>query len=155
LVFATFTVITLIQTGGGRKLLTKIRRRNFKSIRWDPLEEALNIHDWAGIYSLKDVDEVHKYIVRGIVAALNVVAPIKEIVVKTGSNLYLTEETLEMIKRRDTAKVGSPRLASESVDLAMDLTIPMVETVNLASDAASLATEAADIAGDESTKAPT
>jgi hypothetical protein len=55
------------------------------------------------------VDEVHRYIVRGIVEALNVVAPIKEIVVKTGSNLYLTQETLEMMKRRDMAKVGSPR----------------------------------------------
>jgi hypothetical protein len=55
------------------------------------------------------VEDVHKYIIHGIVAALDVVAPIKEILVKTGSNLYLTEETLEMMKRRDMAKVGSPR----------------------------------------------
>jgi hypothetical protein len=101
--------ITLIQTGGGCKPLTKLRRRNFKSICQDALEEALNIHDWAGIFSLKDMDEVHRYIVRGIVEALNVVAPIEEIVVKTGSNIYLTQETLKMMKRRDTAKVGSPR----------------------------------------------
>jgi hypothetical protein len=43
--------------------------------------------------------------------------------------------------------------AGESVDQEMDVTIPMVETVKLASDAASLATEAADPAGDESTQA--
>jgi hypothetical protein len=35
----------------------------------------------------------------------------------------------------------------------MDVTIPMMETVNLGSNAASLATEAADTAGDESTQA--
>jgi hypothetical protein len=90
----------------------KLRRRNFKSIRRDALEEALNIHDWAWIYSLKDVDEVHRYIVRGIVKALDVVASIKEIVVKTGSNLYITKETLKMIKRRDTAKFGTPRFCA-------------------------------------------
>jgi hypothetical protein len=105
-------VITLIQTGGGRKPLTKLRRRNFKSIGQDALEEALNIHEWAGIYSLKDMEEVHRYIVRGMVEALDVVAPIKEIVVKTGSNLYLTEETLEMMKRRDTAKVGTRKFCA-------------------------------------------
>jgi hypothetical protein len=66
-------VITLIQKGGGCKPLTKLRRRNFKSICRDALEEALNIHYWAGICSLKDVEEVHKTIVRCIVAALNVI----------------------------------------------------------------------------------
>jgi hypothetical protein len=125
-------VITLIQTGGGCKPITKLRRRNFKSIRQDALEEALNIHDWAGIYSLKDVDEVHRYIFRGIVEALDVVAPIKEIVVKTGSNLYLTQETLEMMKRRDTEKVGTPRfvmrdkLATNAETLAKSSNDPRV-----------------------------
>jgi hypothetical protein len=40
------------------------------------------------------VEEVHKFVVDGIHAALDVVAPLKEITVKTGSNLYLTRETL-------------------------------------------------------------
>jgi hypothetical protein len=34
---------------------------------------------------------------------------VKEIVVKTGSNLYLTRETLEMMKRRDYARAGTLR----------------------------------------------
>jgi hypothetical protein len=55
------------------------------------------------------VEEVHKFITGGIIAALNAVAPVKEIVVKTGSNLYLTRETLEMMRRRDAARGGMPR----------------------------------------------
>jgi hypothetical protein len=55
------------------------------------------------------VEEVHKFITDGIHAALDVFAPVKEIVIKTGSNLYLTRETLEMMKRRDSARAGTPR----------------------------------------------
>jgi hypothetical protein len=55
------------------------------------------------------VEEVHKYIADGINAALNVVAPVKEITVKAGSNLYLTRETLEMMKRPDSARAGTLR----------------------------------------------
>jgi hypothetical protein len=55
------------------------------------------------------VEEVHRFIIDGIHAALDVVAPVKEITVKTGSNLYLTRETLEMMKRRDLARAGTPR----------------------------------------------
>jgi methyl-accepting chemotaxis protein len=55
------------------------------------------------------VEEVHKLVVDGINAALDVVALVKGITVKTGSNLYLTRETLKMMKRRDSAKAGTPR----------------------------------------------
>jgi hypothetical protein len=65
-----------------------------------------------GIYAIKDVEEVHKFVVDGIIAALDVVAPVKEIVVKTGSNLYLKRETLEIMKRRDSARAGTPRFCA-------------------------------------------
>jgi hypothetical protein len=55
------------------------------------------------------MEEVHKFITGGIIAALYAVAPVKEIVVKTGSNLNLTRETLEMMKQRDSARAGTPR----------------------------------------------
>jgi hypothetical protein len=55
------------------------------------------------------VEEVHKFITGGIIAALDAVAPVKEIVVKTGSDLYLKRETLEMMKRRVSARAGTPR----------------------------------------------
>jgi hypothetical protein len=70
---------------------------------------ALNQHDWTGMYSIKDMEEVHKFVIDGFIAALDVVTPVKEIVVKTGSNLYLSRETLEMMKRRDSAKAGTQR----------------------------------------------
>jgi hypothetical protein len=102
-------VLTTIKSGGGQKHLIKLKGRHFKAIRRGALEAALSQHDWTGIYSIKDLEEIHKFVVDGIIAALNVVAPVKEIVVKTASNLYLSRETLEMIKRRDLAKPGTPR----------------------------------------------
>jgi hypothetical protein len=105
-------VLTTIESGGGHKHLIKLNPRHFKAICRDALEAALSQRDWLGIYSIKDVEELHKFVVDGIIAALDVVAPLKEIVVKTGSNLYLTRETLEMMKRRDSARAGTPRFPS-------------------------------------------
>jgi hypothetical protein len=102
-------VVTTIGSGGSHKHLIKLSRRPFKAIRRKALESALGRHDWSGIYAIKDVEEVHKFITDGIHAALDVVAPVKEIVVKTGINLYLTRENLEMMKRRDSARAGTPR----------------------------------------------
>jgi hypothetical protein len=103
-------VITTIASGGSHKPLTKLSRRPFKAIRREALELALRlVRNWSGIYAIKDVEEVHKFITGGIITALDAVAPVKEIVVKTGSNLYLTRETLEMMRRRDAARAGMPR----------------------------------------------
>jgi hypothetical protein len=55
------------------------------------------------VYAIKDVDNILKYITAGIVSALNVVAPEKEIHVKKGQDLYLTRETLEAMKKRNAA----------------------------------------------------
>jgi hypothetical protein len=49
------------------------------------------------------VDDILEYITARIISALNIVAPEKEIRVKKGSNLYLTQETLQAIKKRDAA----------------------------------------------------
>jgi hypothetical protein len=50
------------------------------------------------------VKEVYKYIIGGLIAAFDVVAPVKAIIVNEGSNLYLSEDTLTTMKRRDSAK---------------------------------------------------
>jgi hypothetical protein len=102
-------VVTSIESGGCQKRLIKLNRRPFKAIRREALESALSRRDWSGIYAIKDVEEVHKFIIDGIHAALDVVAPMKEIAVKTGSNLYLSREALDMMKRRDSARAGTPR----------------------------------------------
>jgi hypothetical protein len=92
-------IITTVASGGSRKLLTKLSRRPFKAIRREALKSALEYaRDWSGIYAIKDVEEVHKFITGGIIAALDAVAPVKDIVVKTGSNLYLTRETLRPLR---------------------------------------------------------
>jgi hypothetical protein len=105
-------VLTTIESGGVHKHLIKINCQHFKAIRRDALESALSQRDWSGIYAIKDVDVVNKFVVDGIIAALDVVAPVKEIIVKTGSNLYLKRETLKMMKRRDSARDGRPRFCA-------------------------------------------
>jgi hypothetical protein len=60
-------------------------------------------HQLTKVYDIKDVDAVLDYIKAGIVLALDVVAPEKEIHVKKRPNLYLTRETLEAMKKRDAA----------------------------------------------------
>jgi hypothetical protein len=66
-------------------------------VKRSELERALNIHDWL------QVDAFLEYVTSGIIAALNIVAPEKEIRVKKGPNLYLARDTLEMMKRLDAA----------------------------------------------------
>jgi hypothetical protein len=68
-------VLTTIQSGGGHKHLIKLNCRHFKAIRRDELESALSQRNWSGINAIKDVEEVHKFVVNSIIAALDVVAP--------------------------------------------------------------------------------
>jgi hypothetical protein len=77
-------VLTTIKSGGGQKHLIKLNRQHFKAIGRDAIEAALSQRDWSGIYSIKDVEEVHKFVLDGIIPDLDVVAPVKEIVVKMG-----------------------------------------------------------------------
>jgi hypothetical protein len=132
-------VLTMIESGGGQKHLIKLNRRHFKVIRRDALEAALSQRDWSGIYSVEDVEEVHKFVGDGIIGALDVVAPVKEIVVKTGSNIYLTRETLEKMKRRDSARAGMPRFC-----VLRNATNRLVKREKLASNAETLAKSSRD-----------
>jgi hypothetical protein len=75
----------------------------------------LNLHDWSKVYDIKDVDAVLKYITDRIISRLNIVDRKKEIRVKKGPNLYLTRETLEMMKRCDTATGKRYRYLSNKV----------------------------------------
>jgi hypothetical protein len=145
----------VIASGGAKKSLTKLNRRPFKAIRLEALEAALSQQNWSEIYSIKDVEEVHKFVVDGIHSALDVVAPVKEITVKTGSNLYLTRETLEMMERRDSARAGTPRYRS-----LRNAANRLLKSDKLASNAETLAKSSSDprvlwqLANDALSKAP-
>ncbi|QQP39493.1 Uncharacterized protein FKW44_020389, partial [Caligus rogercresseyi] len=53
------------------------------------------------LYSIEDVEKVHRFLLDGITVALDEVAPIKTIKVKTGKNLYLAPDTLKLMRERD------------------------------------------------------
>jgi hypothetical protein len=99
-------VMTTVRAGShapGVIKLVSLKRPNFKAVTRQELEGAPNITDWTKMQDIKDVDAVLECITAGIVSALNIVAPEKEIRVKKGPNLYLTRETLEAMKKCDAA----------------------------------------------------
>jgi 3-oxoacyl-ACP reductase-like protein len=67
------------------------------------------------VYNIKDVDAVLEYVTTEIVAALNIVAPEKEIRVKKGPNLFLARNMLEKMKRRDAASGKRYRILRNKV----------------------------------------
>jgi hypothetical protein len=90
-------VVTTVKAGGrcpGTTKLVSLKRRNFKAITQGELEGALSHTNWTRVYAIKDVDVILDFITAGIVSALEIIAPKKEIRVKKGQNLYLTWETL-------------------------------------------------------------
>ncbi|QQP52158.1 Uncharacterized protein FKW44_004206 [Caligus rogercresseyi] len=62
-----------------------------------------NILPWTSIYIIEDVEKVHRFLLDGITVALDEVAPIKTIKVKTGNNLYLAPDTLKLMRERGKA----------------------------------------------------
>jgi hypothetical protein len=55
------------------------------------------------VYSFRDVDDILDFITARIVSAIDTIAPVNEIRVKSGPNLYLRRETLEAMRKRDSA----------------------------------------------------
>jgi hypothetical protein len=78
-------VVNTFRAGGhcpGTKLVS-LKRQNFKAITPGELEGALNLIDWTRVYAIRDVDNILDYITAGIVSALDIIAPEKEIRVKS------------------------------------------------------------------------
>jgi hypothetical protein len=85
-----------------------VNSRNFKAVGTAELEAALEqTWNWGDVHVIRDVNKVHAFVLGGITAALDIVAPLKEIRVKKGTNIYLATETLGVIKQRDDAR-GDP-----------------------------------------------
>jgi hypothetical protein len=99
------------RVSGSSKGTESMKRRNFKAVRVADLVSALeSTWDWDAIHGIPGVDAAHKYVVDGILAALDIFAPMAEIKVKRDNNIYLTAETLGVIRRRDLARAkgGDP-----------------------------------------------
>jgi hypothetical protein len=86
--------------------IQNIVRRNYKAIVRSEFEAALGLWPWDAVHGLESVEDVHAFVVRGITAALDLVAPAKAIKVRRGADLYLSPETLNMMVARDRAPPG-------------------------------------------------
>lgn len=74
--------------------LESVLRRNFKKVSRPQLEAALLKVDSGQIYGVHDVDKALKLLIKGIMAALYEVAPLREIKIKRGKAIYLAKDTL-------------------------------------------------------------
>jgi hypothetical protein len=88
-----------------------IKHCNFKKISPSAFKAALlRSWDWPATYALTDVNKVLEHINGGLLAALNIVAPLRSITVRRGKNLYLAADTLAVMKMRDKASGADYRL---------------------------------------------
>jgi hypothetical protein len=72
------------------------------------LKAALNLTDWSRVHVIKEVNNVQAFIVAGIVNAMDKVALLHAMRVKTKRDLYLSGNNLNLIKNQDDARmVGS------------------------------------------------
>ncbi len=89
------------QRGPGLKTITC---RNFKSITTPSICWAINAEALSRVLHLDDVEEIHRIIVDEITAALNLVAPLRQVQVKERRTpLYLAADTLTLMGKRDAA----------------------------------------------------
>jgi hypothetical protein len=94
-----------------KKTKVVIKRCNIKKISPTAFEAALmRSWDWLATHALTDVNKVLEQIIGGVLAALDIVAPLRSIIVRRGKNLYLAADTLAVINRRDKANRADYRL---------------------------------------------
>jgi hypothetical protein len=81
-----------------------MKRRNFKQIKRPAMEYALlSTCNWDAIHLINDVSASIDFLVSGTKVALDKVAPVETIEVKSGRHLYLKPNTLAAMASRDSA----------------------------------------------------
>jgi hypothetical protein len=97
-------LLAALGTESGSSLENRvIDRRNFKAIYSVSLCAALERHCvWEDVYAIKGADDSLAFIMGGINAALDDVAPVKSISVKAGAPLYLAADIRAAMKARDS-----------------------------------------------------
>jgi hypothetical protein len=87
--------------------LETINRRKTKDLSPKVINRALeNTTDWGKIHHISDLEEIYTFLMGGVNKALDIIAPTKSISVRRGVDLYLQDDTLELMKVRDAAKAG-------------------------------------------------
>ncbi len=89
--------------------LRRISRRNFKSIHHSTICCAINAEALSRTFAMEDVEEIHSVLTDEITAALDLVAPKEQVLVKERDTpLYLTSETRRAMWERDRAALSNP-----------------------------------------------
>ena len=81
-----------------------ILTRNIKGICQNKLEEELLRVPWGCLADMEDVNEMVEFYTESLKKVLDILAPIKEVRLRSKKKLYLSKETCKLIKKRDLAR---------------------------------------------------
>ncbi len=102
-----FPVTAELKTQSTREKKIKKRTisvRMVKKISKDRLEEELLKIPWGCLAEMEEVDEMVEFYTESLKKVLDVLAPIRQIKLKSKKKLYLSQETCKYIKKRDLAR---------------------------------------------------
>ena len=81
-----------------------ITKRSFKKFTKEKWNEALAREDWLDIEESEDVNAMVKIFTENINRALDVVAPIKTFTIRSNHRFGISENTKEVMKKRDKTR---------------------------------------------------
>ena len=84
-----------------KKSITKRSFKNFTKERWN---EALEEEDWLDVEECEEVDEMVSIFTKNVTRALDKVAPVKKFTIISNYRFGLSEETKELMKKRDRTR---------------------------------------------------
>ena len=84
-----------------KKTILKRRMKNFTNILWN---EALEKQDWSQIHSEPSVDKKAEIFTELVTNSLDEVAPYCSITIRSNYRFGLSEETKELMKKREAAR---------------------------------------------------
>jgi hypothetical protein len=95
-----------------------IQRRKTKDVAPSALNSALErTSDWSEIHKIGGVNDILGRLLSGVNAALDIVAPLTDINVCNGRDLYLRKDTLALMRFKDKASGATYRRAKNRVNV--------------------------------------
>jgi hypothetical protein len=94
-----------------------IQRRKTKDVAPSALNSALErTSDWSEIHKIGGVNDILGRLLSGVNAALDIVAPLTNINIRNGRDLYLLEDTFAIMRFRDKASGATYRRTKNRVN---------------------------------------
>ena len=92
--------------------IRKISKRSFKNYTIDNWSDSLREQPWSQITSENDIEKKTDLLAKFMNAALDEVAPVKTFTVKSNYKFGISNETKEIMKKRDSTRAKIPKVST-------------------------------------------